>query len=93
MREWPLFRLSPLQFLFIALLSLWPHLAHFAARATDWVAWLPIVIFMPLAYLLASSLAALAHGAPVGYAVGLSLAIFAQAYLILVSWRQRRARR
>ncbi len=87
--ELPLFRLSAWQFLLLLLWAVWPWLAQSIFPSNSILAYGPVVIFLPFAYLVGSMfVAALPSFAP-AYALGFSFTVFFLAYLGLVSWRQR----
>lgn len=90
--ELPLFRLRSWQFILLMLWAAWPWLAQLAFPDNSVLAYGPVVVFLPFAYLVGSMfVAALPSFAP-AYALGFSFTVFFLAYLGLVSWRQCHAR-
>jgi hypothetical protein len=85
-------RLSVFQAAMLLLIAVWPWLVqwlHPTAEATSGLAFLPIIVFVPVGYLVGGS----QTWWPGGYQVGFSVAVFLQAYVCLACWRIRRAHR
>jgi|GEM_PF-5926986 len=91
--ELPLWRLSSWQFLLLLLWAVWPWLAQWAVPGNEALAFGPVFIFLPFAYVVGGVFVALFPGFAPAYALGVSSTIFLLAYLGLVSWRQTRARK
>lgn len=91
--ELPLWRLSFWQFLLLLLWASWPWLAQWAFPGNPALAFGPVFISPPFAYLVGSLFMALLPGCSQAYALGVSFTIFLLAYLGLVSWRQAHARK
>lgn len=89
-KELPLWRLRPWQFALLVFLAAWPWLVLMAVPGSSVLAFGPVVLFLPFAYLGGSALASLLPGVAYAYAFGASTTIFSLAYLALVSWRLRR---
>lgn len=91
--ELPLWRLRPWQLTLLVCWAAWPWIAGLVFPGNATVAFLPVFVFMPVAYLVGGLFASLFPQVSAAYTVGVSFTIFLCAYLGLVSWRQRRARR
>lgn len=90
--ELPLFRLGFWQFILLLLWAAWPWLAQLAVPDNSILAYGPVFIFLPFAYLVGSMFVAALPGFAPAYSLGFSFTVFFLAYLGLVSWRQRHAR-
>ena len=91
--ELPLWRLSFWQFLLLVLWADWPWLAQWAVPGNADLAFGPVFIFLPFAYPVGGMFMALFPGLSFAYGLGVSVTIFALAYLGLVSGRQVHVRR
>jgi hypothetical protein len=86
--EAPFWRLSPLQAGALLLLSMWPWMIQALFPEAAGLGLIPVIVFIPIAYLMGATVASW-----LGYEIGFSLAVFAQAYVCLACWRIRRAYR
>lgn len=93
--ELPFWRLNVWQFLLLLLLAIWPWLSMWVIPNNKWLAFVPVIVFMPFAYVGGAMLTqALPKSmAEFSYAAGVSLTIFFLAYLVLIIWRQRRGKK
>jgi len=91
--ELPLWRLSPMQTISLLVWAAWPWFSLWAFPENAALAFAPVFIFLPFAYPVGGMFMAFFPGLPFAYALGVSVTIFALAYLGLVSWRQARVRR
>jgi len=90
--ELPLWRLRYWQIALLILWSAWPWLAQALFPGNSTLALAPVFIFLPIAYLIGGLFSAAMPSFAYAYPLGVSLTIFSIAYLIVVSWRQRRAK-
>jgi hypothetical protein len=92
-KELPLWHLKPWQFSLLVLWATWPWLCNWILPNNSFISLLPVIIFMPIAYLGGGLFVAMLPGWGPAYALGVSLTIFTLAYLGLVSWRQGKIRK
>lgn len=91
--ELPLWRLSLRQLFLFLLWSVWPWLCQWMLPDQTALAFGPVIVFLPFAYVVGGLFTTLLPGFAHAYALGMSSTIFVLAYLGLVSWRQVGARR
>ena len=90
--EMPYWRLSPWQAALLGVLAAWPWLIQSTfppSGAVEGLSFLPVMVFIPIAYLVGGT----QMWWPGGYQVGFSVAVFAQVYICLACWRIHRAHR
>lgn len=90
--ELPLWRLRHWQLALLICWATWPWLAQWFFPDNSTLALAPIIVFLPIAYLVGSLVSAALPGFGHAYTLGMSFTIFFVAYLVIVSWRQRRVR-
>lgn len=88
--ELPLWRLSRRQLLLVLVWSAWPWFSLWLLPQDAFWPLLPVVVFLPVAYLVALVVELAFPALPHPFTWGLSLSVFALAWLGIVSWRQRR---
>lgn len=91
--ELPLWRLRYWQIALLILWSTWPWLAQALFPGNSTLALAPVFIFLPIAYVIGGLFSATITSFAYVYPLGVSLTIFSIAYLIIVSWRRRLAKR
>ena len=91
--ELPLWRLRWWQLTLIASWAAWPWIAGWLFPGDTDIAFLPVIVFLPFAYLVGGIFAAAFPDFSHAYEFGVSFTVFLVAYLVIVSWRQRRAKK
>lgn len=89
--EFPLWSLKQWQLALLLTWAAWPWLVQWLLPGYDALAFVPVFIFLPLAYPVGEGFAVLLPDFEAAYSLGVSAIIFLLAYLGLVSWRQSRA--
>ncbi len=85
------FRLSRRQAIVLLLLAAWPWFVHAFVPDENELALLPVILFLPIGYLFGALAVTAAPDWRFAYPAGVSFAVFVQAWLLLASWRVRRA--
>ena len=91
--ELPLWHLSLWQLFLRVVWAAWPWLVEAVLPGHEVLAFAPVFVFLPIAYIVGNSFVALFPSISFAYPLGISLTIFMLLYLCIVSWRQRRVQR
>jgi membrane protein implicated in regulation of membrane protease activity len=89
--ELPLWRLHSWQLAVLGLLAIWPWLVQALFPGHELLSLAPVFVFLPVGYFVGGLFMALL---PVSWAyqLGVSVTVFVLSYLVIVSWRSRRAK-